>query len=341
MKENQQHNTILDLAAALKLSPATISRALNNTSYVKAATKQRVLDMAVKLGYRKNSMAAGLRNSRTRTIGLILPKISMYFHAAVVTVVQNLLHAKGYNLIIGQSNDDPIMEKELAETFFSSRVDALITSCTLYTEDFSHFDIFSAHQIPVVFYDRVPPKTYQAGVIKGDDFNGGYLAGKQLIDAGCKNLALICGPLTSNLYQDRSAGFLHALNEHQMMVNEAQIFYQPLTPELTHSVMDKLFADGTQPDGLFVTSDSNAVVAIQYALKLGIKIPDDLRVIGYSNDPVTSVITPSLTTIAQSPSLFGTKLVELLLQLLENPGDVDRYQAPVIIPVELIVRNSG
>jgi DNA-binding LacI/PurR family transcriptional regulator len=341
MKENQQHNTILDLAAALKLSPATISRALNNTSYVKAETKQRVLEMAVKLGYRRNSMAAGLRNSKTRTVGLILPKISMYFHAAVVTIVQNLLYAKGYNLIIGQSNDDPLMEKELVETFFSSRVDALITSCTLFTEDFSHFDIFSAHQIPVIFYDRVPPKTYQAGVIKGDDFNGGYLAGKRLIEAGCKNLAIICGPLTSNLYQDRSAGFLHALHEHQITLNEAQLFYQSLTPELTQQAMDKLFADSNQPDGLFITSDSNAVVAIQYALKLGFSIPDDLRVIGYSNDPVTSVITPSITTIAQSPTLFGTQLVELLFQLLENPGAVQRYQTPITIPVELIVRNSG
>jgi len=118
VKQNQQHNTILDLAAALKLSPATISRALNNTSYVKPETKQRVLEMAQKLGYRKNTMAAGLRNNKTNTVGLILPKISMYFHAAVVTVVQNLLHAQGYNLIIGQSNDDPAMEKELADTFF-------------------------------------------------------------------------------------------------------------------------------------------------------------------------------------------------------------------------------
>lgn len=341
MKENQQHNTILDLAAALKLSPATISRALNNTSYVKADTKRRVLDMAVKLGYRKNTMAAGLRNSKTRTIGLILPKISMYFHAAVVTVVQNLLHAKGYNLIIGQSNDDPVMEKELAETFFSSRVDALITSCTLYTEDCSHFDIFSAHQIPVVFYDRIPPKIDQAAVIRGDDFNGGYLAGKQLIEAGCKKLAMICGPLTSNLYRDRSAGFLHALQEHQLSPDVGQIYHQPLTPELTQQALDKLFAGENRPDGLFVTSDSNAVVAIQYALKLGIKVPEDLRVIGYSNDPVTSVITPSLTTIAQSPSLFGNQLVELLSQLLEDPGDVQLYQTPVIIPVELIVRNSG
>lgn len=341
MKENQQHNTILDLAAALKLSPATISRALNNTSYVKAETKQRVLEMAVKLGYRKNTMAAGLRNSKTNTIGLILPKISMYFHAAVVTVVQNLLYGKGYNLIIGQSNDDPLMEKELAETFFSSRVDALIVACTLYTEDFSPFDIFSAHQIPILFYDRVPPKSYRAGVIKGDDFSGGYLAGKHLQAAGCQNIAMICGPLSSNLYQDRAAGFLQALKEGGVVVPNEHLFYQPLTMGHTEAALDKLFVNANKPDGLFVTSDSNAVTVIQYAVKNGINVSGDLRVIGYSNDPVTSVITPSLSTIAQSPSLFGAQLVESLLQLLDDPSNVDVYHNPVIIPVELIVRNSG
>jgi len=339
MKDNQQHNTILDLAAALKLSPATVSRALNNTSYVKKETRERVLEMALKLGYRKNKMAAGLRNNKTHTIGLILPKISMYFHAAVVTVIQNLLHARGYNLIIGQSNDDPAMEKELAETFFSSRVDALIVSCTLKTEDFSHFDIFSAHDIPVLFYDRVPPESYPARIIKGEDEHGGYLAGKRLADAGCKNVALICGPLTSNLYQGRSAGFFSALQEAGLKVNEEFCFFQPLTTEFTHRALEKMFSAPQKPDGIFVTSDKNAVAVVQYANLQGIRIPEELKVIGYSNDPVTAVITPAITTIDQFPSLFGDRLVATLLEMLTE--DMGLAALPVVIPVELVVRASG
>jgi DNA-binding LacI/PurR family transcriptional regulator len=339
MKENQQHNTILDLAAALKLSPATVSRALNNTSYVKTETKQRVMEMALKLGYRKNTMAAGLRNSKTNTIGLILPKISMYFHAAVVTVIQNLLHAQGYNLIIGQSNDDPAMEKELAETLFSSRVDALIVSCTLETEDFSHFDIFAAHQIPILFYDRVPPEHYRARVIKGDDFNGGFQAGKHLATAGCKNIGLISGPLTSNLYQERSAGFLHALQLYQLPVHQELFFYQRLNRDHTLAAMQKMFTGRIKPDALFVTSDKNAVTAVQYAKENGISIPGDLRIIGYSNDPITAVVSPPITTIDQFPSVFGDKLVETLLGMLKDDHTI--YSPPVITPVELIQRESG
>jgi DNA-binding LacI/PurR family transcriptional regulator len=315
MKENQQHNTILDLAAALKLSPATVSRALNNTSYVKTETRQRVMEMAVKIGYRKNTMAAGLRNNRTNTIGLILPKISMYFHAAVVTVIQNLLHAQGYNLIIGQSNDDPEMEKELAETLFSSRVDALIVSCTLQTENFSHFDIFAAHKIPILFYDRVPPD-------------------------GCKNIGLISGPLTSNLYQERAAGFIAALQFFDLPVHQELFFYQQLNPEQTLSAMQKMFTGKIRPDAVFVTSDRNAVAVVQYAKENGISIPDELRVIGYSNDPITAVISPSITTIDQFPSVFGDRLVQTLLEMLTDE-DNTVYNPPVITPVELVERESG
>lgn len=340
MKDSQQHNTILDLAAALNLSPATVSRALNNTSYVKKETKERVLEMALKLGYRKNNMAAGLRNNKTNTIGLILPKISMYFHAEVVTVVQNLLHAKGYNLIIGQSNDDPGMEKELAETFFSSRVDAIIVSCTLETEDFSPFDIFSTHQIPILFYDRVPPETYRARVIKGDDFNGGFLAGKHLVQAGCKHIGMINGPMTSNIYEARAAGFIAALRMLQGKEESKLFFQQQLQPEETLEALKKMFKGKSKPDGLFVTSDRNAVTVLQYAKENGIKIPKDLRLVGYSNDPVTAVVSPSITTIDQYPALFGEKLVATLMEMIESPT-TNKYQPAVITPVSLIERESA
>jgi DNA-binding LacI/PurR family transcriptional regulator len=340
MKENQQHNTILDLAAALKLSPATVSRALNNTSYVKKETRERVMEMAHKLGYRKNTMAAGLRNNKTKTIGLILPKISMFFHAEVVTVVQNLLHAEGYNLIIGQSNDDPAMEKELAETFFSSRVDAIIVSCTVRTEDFSHFDIFAAHQIPILFYDRVPQEWYKARVIKGDDFNGGFLAGKHLAEAGCQTIGMINGPLTSNIYEARAAGFIGALQFFDVKIHQALFFHQQLNTEETLKALKEMFSGRRKPDGLFVTSDRNAVTVLQFAKEQGIRIPDDLLLVGYSNDPVTAVVSPSITTIDQFPSLFGHKLVETLLEMMNTPHS-NEYIPAVVTPVKLIERESS
>lgn len=342
MGEKQQHFNLLDLAEALNLSPATVSRALNNTSYVKVETKARVLEMARKMGYRKNTMAAGLRNNKTNTVGLIVPKISMYFHAAAVTVIQNLLHAQGYHLIIAQSNDDPLMEKELAETLFSSRVDAVIVSCTLQTDDYAHFDVFADHHIPILFYDRVPPVSYAARKIMGDDFRGGYLAGKHLADAGCKRIGLISGPLTSNLYQDRSAGFYSALKEFNIGVDEELIFHQPLNKEYTVNAMGQMFAEGKiKPDGLFITSDRDAITAMECAGAWGISVPDDLRIVGYSNDPVTAMVSPPVTTIEQFPEVFADQLVAALMEMLSDKTTSPVDHQSIITPVEIIRRESA
>lgn len=333
-------NTILDIAEALKLSPATISRALNNHPYVKEKTRNDVMEMARKLGYRRNHMASGLRSNKTNTIGLIIPRVSMFFHAEVITTIQNDLHKHGYNLIICQSNDCVSMERELAETLYASRVDALIAACTLQTTDFNHFDKFVEHNTPVIFYDRVPDQSYQATLIKGDDFKGAYLATKHLIEVGCKNIAHISGPLTSNLYQDREAGFLKAMEEHALPVKLEWMFHHELTHENAKETMQRLFEGAMVPDGIFADNDTTAIAAIEFAKQKGIVIPGDLKITGYSNDPRTSIITPSITSIEQFPNLVGKRIVEALIELLTDEEGQMYKTEPVIIPVELIRRES-
>jgi DNA-binding LacI/PurR family transcriptional regulator len=342
-KKTYQH-TILDIAEALKLSPATISRALNNHPYVKEKTKSDVVEMAAKLGYRRNHMASGLRSNKTSTVGLIIPRVSMFFHAEVITTIQNNLHKHGYNLIICQSNDSVSMERELAETLYSSRVDALIVACTLQTIDFSHFDKFVDHGTPVIFYDRVPVKPYKATLIKGDDFHGAYLAAKHLIAAGCKRIAHIAGPLTSNLYQDRAAGFLKAMEEHRLAVNQDWVFHQELTRENALVAMQQMFATDNVPDGLFTDNDTTAIAAIEFAKENGISVPGILKIAGYSNDPRTAIITPSITSVEQFPNLVGQRIVETLVELLggarQEQDGLSYKTEPIIVPVELISRAS-
>ncbi|MEJ2880247.1 LacI family DNA-binding transcriptional regulator [Pedobacter sp. GR22-6] len=335
-----QQNTILDIAEALKLSPATISRALNGHPHVKEQTKNDVLEMAAKLGYRRNNMASGLRSNKTHTVGLIVPRISMFFHAEVITVIQNGLHKHGYNLIICQSNDSVLMEKELTEILYASRVDALVASCTLFTTDFVHFDRLLENGTPVIFYDRVPLKDLGAVVIKGDDFRGGYMAASHLIEVGCRKIAHISGPLTSNLYQNRSAGFLKAMEQYGLPVNENWIFHQELTPVNARIAMEKLFQSDEVPDGIFTDNDSSAIAALEYAKEAGLNVPADLKIVGYSNDPRTSIISPSITTIEQFPTEVGKKVVEVLIELLKKTGASTTIVSPITMPIELIRRMS-
>lgn len=339
-KKNYQ-NTILDIAEALKLSPATISRALNNHPYVKEKTRSDVVEMAAKLGYRRNHMASGLRSNKSRTVGLIVPRVSMFFHAEVITTIQNDLHRHGYSLIICQSNDSVSMERELAETLYASRVDALIAACTLQTIDFSHFDKFVDNGTPVIFYDRVPVEPYKATLVKGDDFNGAYQATSHLIAAGCKRIAHISGPLTSNLYQDRAGGFLKAMEEHQLEVKAEWVFHQELTPENAMAAMQQMFGAGMVPDALFADNDTTAIAAIEFAKEKGIAVPSSLKVAGYSNDPRTSIITPPITSVEQFPDTVGKRVVEAVVDLLNDDEAGPVYiSKSVVVPVQLICRMS-
>jgi DNA-binding LacI/PurR family transcriptional regulator len=342
-KKHQDNNTIVDIAEALKLSPATISRALNNGTYVKAETKKRVLDMAEKLGYRRNLMASSLRSNKTNTIGLIVPRISMSFHSEVTTTIQNKLYKLGYNLIICQSNDSLPIEKELASIMFSYRVDALIVACTLQTEDFSHFDLFVNNNIPLFFYDRVPTKPYKATIIKGDDFRGGYLTTQHLLELGCKRIAHISGPLTSNLYNDRSMGYKKALTQYGIPIDNELIFYQDLTHENARKAMEILFEGENKPDAVFTSNDVSAIAVLEFAREHNIAVPENLKIVGYSNDSRTEIIRPSITTVEQFPRLVGAKVVEeVIKQLTDKANEVQTSVQNEIttIAVQLIRRMS-
>jgi LacI family transcriptional regulator len=340
-KKYAKKNSIQDIAAALQLSPATISRVLNNHPHVHEATRSKVMTMVEQVGYKRNIMASGLRTNKTNTIGLIVPRISMFLHTEIITTIQNGLHGHGYNLIICQSNDSLEMEKDLAHTLYASRVDAVIAACTLFTNDFSHFDILTQNNIPVVFYDRVPVKPYPACIIKGDDFRGAYLATSHLIELGCKRIAYISGPIGCNIYMDRYAGFEKAMRQHNVPIEKDWLFYHELTADNARKAMHKLFAKEPFPDAILAANDLSALVALSFAKETGLSVPQDLRIVGYSNDPRSSIVTPSITTVEQFPGRIGQVIVSELIKLLKSDQQsVALDAAPVVTPVELIRRMS-
>lgn len=298
--------------------------------------------MVEQVGYKRNAMASGLRTNRTNTIGLIVPRISMFVHAEVITTIQNALHAHGYNLIICQSNDSVEMEKELAQTLYASRVDAVIASCTLYTSDFSHFDILTDNNVPVIFYDRVPVNPYPAHIVKGDDFRGAFLATSHLIELGCKRIAHISGPLRCNIYIDRYAGFKKAMTQNKVAIHEKMVFYQELTADNARKAMHKLFAQKPYPDAVFAANDVSALTALEFAKEIGIAVPGELKIVGYSNDPRSAIVSPSITTVEQFPGEIGKAVVTALLRILKRDHDVDADvdAVPTITPVQLIRRMS-
>ncbi len=341
-KKPKSENSIVDIAKVLGISPATVSRALNNNPRISEATRQRVKAMAKEMGYRHNSMASSLRNRRSNIIGLIVPRISMYFHSFFITSLQRQLQAAGYNLMICQSNDSVSLEKELANTLYSARLDALVVSLALYTEDISHFYGFLQQRIPLVFYDRVPSETTPpAYVVKGDDYRGGLLAGNHLVQAGCRRIAYISGPLTCSIYKERTQGFTDALANAGVASRDGWVYHHELTVENAWSSLRRIFDGPEQPDGLFAANDTTAIAAVEFARERGIRIPEDLKVIGYSNDPRTAIISPPITSIEQYPNTMADKVAQTLIDALQGafprrgttmPGE------PLVCPVDLVRR---
>lgn len=332
-------NTIIDIAKALGLSPSTVSRALKDHPHISQATKEKVKQQAKKLGYRHNALASSLRRNKSNTIGLIIPRISMYFQSAVITAIQNKLHEHGYHLIICQSSDRYELEVELVNALYSSRVEGLIVSTTLYTTDFSHFDVFTKNNIPLVFYDRVP-KNYPAQVIKGDDYQGGYLATQHLIEQGCKQIAHISGPLSCNLYEDRFAGFKDALKAHGLSFNKKWVYFHELTKENALKTCEELFSKKPYPDGLLACNDTTAIAALQYLKQLKIAVPEQFKIIGYSNDPRSEIISPAITSIEQFPAEVGIKAANAILDLILQKTRPRKSLPPIITPIQLIPRES-
>lgn len=332
---------IVDIAKSLGVSAATVSRALNDHPRISADTKEKVKKKAVELGYIVNRMASSLRNKRSGIVGLIVPKISMYFHTVFITSLQHQVQEAGYRLMIAQSDDDCHLERDLIETMFSSRVDALVISLALSSQDHAIFDSFVKNHIPVVFYDRVPLKPIDGTyTVVGDDFTGGYTVARHLATMGAKKIAYISGPLSCNIYRDRTLGFLKGLQEEGLKLCDKWIFYQELTAENAVRSIDKLLVGENKPDAIFAANDSTAIAIVEFARNAGIDVPRELKVVGYSNDPRAAIIRPSITTVDQHPGSMANKVAHLLLEILHSKNRLGGTFLPLVSPISLLQRES-
>ncbi|QHS62277.1 LacI family DNA-binding transcriptional regulator [Chitinophaga agri] len=339
MKERSTKITIYDIARVLNLSASTVSRALQNNKLINQETRDKVRQTATEMGYVPNWIASSLRKNRSNIIGLIVPRTSMYFQSTAISGIQHEAHKYGFSIVIGQSDDTIEMEKELVNTFFSLRVDGLLAVSSMFTVNYEHFTPFIKNNIPLVFYDRVPAE-FPGYTITGDDFKGGFLATEHLIRQGCKRIALFTGMLSCNLYQQRLSGYKTALAKYNIPFDERLMYVHNLTSEAAIAASKELLGEYERPDGLFAANDTSAVAFIQEAKRQLVKIPEDIKVVGYSNDQASRIITPALTTIEQSGYKMGQKAVDTIVKLI-NYGDTMKITKHFVFPVELIERESS
>lgn len=331
--------TIYDIAKQLDVSAATVSRALNNNNSVNAVTKKKVNDLAEKLGYRHNLFASSLRLQKTHTIGIILHELNSYFITSVLAGIEKIVRAANYNLIIVHSAENADIEVANAQNLFHKRVDGVIASLSFNTKDLSHFKQFQSKNIPVVFFDRVFENSESAKIII-NNFQAGYDATSHLIEQSCKRIAHITSSLERNVYAERLRGYKQALVDHKLKFNEKLLIVDGIKEEDATRSAKRILAMKPLPDGIFITNDFCAAVVMQTLKDSGVRIPEDVAVVGFNNDIIGKVVSPKLSTINYPGFEMGQLAARTLIGHLKGLWDMN-LTSTMIIKSELIVRESS
>ena len=336
---NHPEITIHDLANELKISASTVSRALSDNIRISDKTREKVRQKAIDMGYRPNVLAAHLRSKKTNTLGVVVPRIDRYFFSSAISGIEDYAWSKGFNVIISQSNDLLLKEINCVQTLFNNRVDGMIISISMQTNEDKHLKLFSEKNIPIIFFDRFCP-TINSDRILVDDFDSGYKITCHLIERGCKRIAHIAGPELLNIYKDRKDGYIKALNESSISLSEGYLEVTGLTKEEGKQAFARLMLLPNPPDGVFCGNDTTALSALEYCRQNNLKVPDDVALIGFSDEPFSEVVTPSLSTVKQPGYLMGFQSAKKIIHRIENLNTIIPFEQ-IILPTQLIIRESS
>jgi LacI family transcriptional regulator len=259
-------------------------------------TKERVISMANELGYKTNKFAVNLSKQKSNTIGVIVPKLNSIFMSTVLAGIEKIANEAGYNLIISQSLESMEKEKINAKTLYDSGVDALLVSLAYDTSNFDHFAHYIRNKIPLIFIDRVHNLPNCSTIIINNRL-AGFEATEHLISLGCKNLLYVGGNIKRNVYLDRLEGFKDAMAKHQLHFDQTHFLETDLSPDDVDSVIHYIKSMKNAVDGLFVSSDNFAAHIIKALKRENYKIPQDIKIVGFNNDPISDLVTPTLTTV--------------------------------------------
>ncbi|MCW8333294.1 substrate-binding domain-containing protein [Vibrio paucivorans] len=308
--------TMKDIARLAGVSTSTVSHVINKSRYVSEEISERVNRAAQELNYAPSALARSLKVNRTKTIGMLVTTSTNPFFGEVVKGVERSCYHQGYNLILCNTEGDNERMKASINTLLQKRVDGLLLMCS--TLEGERIDVFERYpDIPVVVMDW-GPMLFTSDKIQDNSLRGGYMATKYLIDSGHKEVGCITGPLIRHQAQMRYEGYKRAINEAGLDFNPNWIVEADFECEGGYEAFNKILSKGKLPSSIFVCNDMMAMGVINAANEKGIKIPEDVSLIGYDDIHIAKFMSPSLTTIHQPKYRLGKAAVETLLKKLEK-----------------------
>ncbi len=335
----RKRTTIQDIAKALNTTISTVSRALQDHPRISVAMREKVKKYAEEHDYQPDFRAASLRKGLANTIGVLVPRIDIHFFARVLRGIDEVASEKNYNVLISQSYDSLSKEINLIKNLTYGKIDGLIASISIETKNGNHFEPLLKKGIPLVLFDKIIESLNVSKVII-DDRQGAYMAVKHLIENGCKRIGHFAGPQYLNIYRYRTQGYIDALKDHGMEIDESIIFQNMLEQQKGYELMDQLHKMENPPDAICSANDFAVIGAIIRARELGIKVPDDIAFTGFANEPMDAIFEPAVSSVEQSPISMGQESARLLIEQMENKNIEYKPRTIVLMP-SLVVRKSS
>lgn len=330
--------TIQDIARELNITASTVSRALQDHPRISEGTKKAVLKVAKRLNYQPNHIAAALRNGKSKIIGIIVPTTDRNFFATVIRGIEEVANKAKYNVMICQSNDDYEKEVATVEALLNARVDGIIASFAKGTENFEHFLKVKNKGIPLIMFDRSHLPLGVSHVVI-DDYQASFNTVEHLIEQGCKRIAHFTSARKISIFKERLRGYKEALEHYGLPFDSKLVIESNLQLEDGRNGMTQLLLLPEPPDAVFSASAYSAMGAMQVLKENNIRIPDQVALAGFSNEPFTSFCDPPLTTVDQQSMRIGTAAADIFLEQI-NAGESFVAKKIVLTP-ELIIRQSS
>lgn len=329
-----------DIAAALGVSIATVSRALKNSSKISAATRKAIKKYAREHNFIPNIIAESLRSSKRNSlkiIGVIVPQITHFYFSTILSGIEDEASRRGYMVMVAQSDEMYEREAKICEAFLENKVCGVIVSQAKDTVDYNHFHNLVNKGIPLVFYDRICTGLNASRVVV-DDYKGSYNAVVHMIQTGCRRIAFYGTTMRLEISKNRFNGYKTALLEHGIPLDEDIIKYcdnridaEVLTPQLLS--MDN------PPDAFFAVNDDTAIGILYSAKRQGLRVPEDVSVCGFTNGDKAIACDPMLTTVEQRGKKVGMEAADILIRHVEGELEVDAVEKR-IVKTRLVVRGT-
>ncbi len=322
------------VAERARVSTTTVSHVINNTRVVSEDARERVLAVIQELRYIPSAVARSLKNDRTHTLGMMIPNNSNPYFAEIIQSLEDACFELGYNIILCNSYDDPKKQAAYIRVLMEKRIDGLILVSSGSDEELTR--LLADEGIPKVLVDRELDGV-SADFIEADHEDGGYQATQYLISLGHRHIACVAGPQNILASAARIKGYQRALREAGLNFNPDYLIYADFTSLGGFNAFQHLLALPARPSAIFASNDLMAIGGICAANQVGIRIPDDLSVLGYDDIALASFSTPPLTTIAQPKQAIGRLTAEVLIDRIKHPDVSLRRE---LIKSKLVVRAS-